>query len=60
MTSAWKPASALLAMAYEPRLAVGLIAAIPAYIAYNKFSTDASRYTARLEELRGDQPPAAP
>jgi biopolymer transport protein TolQ len=29
--------------------AVGLVAAIPAYIAYNKFSTDAGRYTGRLE-----------
>ena len=29
--------------------AIGLIAAIPAYIAYNKFSADAARYTARLE-----------
>jgi biopolymer transport protein TolQ len=29
--------------------AVGLIAAIPAYIAYNKFSTDAGRFSARLE-----------
>jgi biopolymer transport protein TolQ len=29
--------------------AVGLVAAIPAYIAYNKFSADAARYTARLE-----------
>ena len=29
--------------------AVGLAAAIPAYIAYNKFSTDAGRFTGRLE-----------
>ncbi|HEY5072107.1 MAG TPA: protein TolQ [Caulobacteraceae bacterium] len=29
--------------------AIGLAAAIPAYIAYNKFSTDAGRFTARLE-----------
>ena len=29
--------------------AIGLIAAIPAYIAYNKFSADAARYGARLE-----------
>jgi biopolymer transport protein TolQ len=29
--------------------AVGLVAAIPAYIAYNKFSTDAGKYTGRLE-----------
>ena len=34
--------------------AVGLIAAIPAYIAYNKFSTDASRYTGRLEGFADD------
>ncbi|MFD1190075.1 MULTISPECIES: protein TolQ [Phenylobacterium] len=34
--------------------AIGLIAAIPAYIAYNKFSTDASRYTARLEGFADD------
>ena len=29
--------------------AIGLMAAIPAYIAYNKFSTDAGRYAGRLE-----------
>ncbi len=29
--------------------AIGLVAAIPAYIAYNKFSTDASKFTGRLE-----------
>ena len=29
--------------------AIGLIAAIPAYIAYNKFSTDAGKFTGRLE-----------
>jgi biopolymer transport protein TolQ len=29
--------------------AIGLVAAIPAYIAYNKFSADAARYSARLE-----------
>jgi biopolymer transport protein TolQ len=29
--------------------AVGLVAAIPAYIAYNKFSTDAGKFTSRLE-----------
>ena len=29
--------------------AIGLAAAIPAYIAYNKFSTDAGRFTGRLE-----------
>ena len=34
--------------------AVGLIAAIPAYIAYNKFSTDAARYTGRLEGFADD------
>lgn len=34
--------------------AVGLIAAIPAYIAYNKFSTDAARYSARLEGFADD------
>jgi len=34
--------------------AVGLAAAIPAYIAYNKFSTDAGRYTARLEGFADD------
>lgn len=34
--------------------AIGLIAAIPAYIAYNKFSTDAARYTARLEGFADD------
>ncbi len=34
--------------------AVGLIAAIPAYIFYNKFSTDASRYAGRLEDFADD------
>jgi biopolymer transport protein TolQ len=29
--------------------AIGLIAAIPAYIAYNKFSTDTAKFTGRLE-----------
>jgi biopolymer transport protein TolQ len=34
--------------------AVGLGAAIPAYIAYNKFSTDAGKYAARLEGFADD------
>jgi biopolymer transport protein TolQ len=34
--------------------AVGLIAAIPAYIAYNKFSTDSARYAGRLEDFADD------
>jgi biopolymer transport protein TolQ len=34
--------------------AVGLIAAIPAYIAYNKFSTDASGFAGRLENFADD------
>jgi biopolymer transport protein TolQ len=34
--------------------AVGLGAAIPAYIAYNKFSTDAGKYAARLELFADD------
>ena len=34
--------------------AIGLAAAIPAYIAYNKFSTDAARFTARLEAFADD------
>lgn len=34
--------------------AIGLAAAIPAYIAYNKFSTDAGRFTARLEVFADD------
>jgi biopolymer transport protein TolQ len=34
--------------------AIGLAAAIPAYIAYNKFSTDASKFTARLEAFADD------
>ena len=29
--------------------AIGLVAAIPAYIAYNKFSTDAAKFAGRLE-----------
>ena len=34
--------------------AIGLAAAIPAYVAFNRFSTDASRYTARLEGFADD------
>ncbi|MBV8592980.1 MAG: protein TolQ [Caulobacteraceae bacterium] len=34
--------------------AVGLAAAIPAYVAYNKFSTDAGKYAARLEGFADD------
>jgi biopolymer transport protein TolQ len=34
--------------------AIGLAAAIPAYIAYNKFSTDAAKYAARLEGFSDD------
>jgi biopolymer transport protein TolQ len=34
--------------------AIGLAAAIPAYIAYNKFSTDAGKFTARLEAFADD------
>jgi biopolymer transport protein TolQ len=34
--------------------AVGLGTAIPAYIAYNKFSTDAAKYAARLEGFADD------
>jgi biopolymer transport protein TolQ len=34
--------------------AIGLAAAIPAYIAYNKFSTDAQRFTSRLEAFADD------
>ena len=34
--------------------AVGLIAAIPAYIAYNKFSTDAGKFAGRLENFADD------
>jgi biopolymer transport protein TolQ len=34
--------------------ALGLAAAIPAYIAYNKFSIDASKYTGRLESFADD------
>jgi biopolymer transport protein TolQ len=34
--------------------AIGLAAAIPAYIAYNKFSTDAGRFSARLEGFADD------
>ncbi len=34
--------------------AVGLIAAIPAYIAYNKFSTDAAGFSGRLENFADD------
>jgi biopolymer transport protein TolQ len=31
--------------------AVGLAAAIPAYIAYNRFSADAGKFAARLESF---------
>lgn len=34
--------------------AFGLIAAIPAYIAYNKFSNDAARFAGRLESFADD------
>ncbi len=34
--------------------AFGLIAAIPAYIAFNKFSNDATRFTGRLESFADD------
>jgi biopolymer transport protein TolQ len=34
--------------------AIGLAAAIPAYIAYNKFATDAGKFTARLEAFADD------
>ena len=34
--------------------AIGLAAAIPAYIAYNRFSSDAGRYAARLEGFADD------
>ena len=34
--------------------AIGLAAAIPAYIAYNKFSSDAGRYAGRLESFADD------
>jgi biopolymer transport protein TolQ len=34
--------------------AIGLAAAIPAYIAYNKFSGDAAKYAARLEGFADD------
>jgi biopolymer transport protein TolQ len=34
--------------------ALGLVAAIPAYIAYNKFSNDASKFTGRLESFADD------
>lgn len=34
--------------------AVGLIAAIPAVVAYNKFSNDMNRYTTRLEGFAGE------
>ena len=34
--------------------ALGLIAAIPAYVAYNKFSTDAGRFASRLEGFADD------
>ena len=34
--------------------AIGLVAAIPAYIAYNKFSTDAGKFAGRLEAFADD------
>ena len=34
--------------------AIGLMAAIPAYIAYNKFATDAAKFSARLEGFADD------
>lgn len=40
--------------------AIGLVAAIPAYIAYNKFSTDAAKYAGRLEGFADDLSTAIP
>jgi len=34
--------------------AIGLVAAIPAYIAYNKFSTEAGKFQSRLESFADD------
>jgi biopolymer transport protein TolQ len=34
--------------------AIGLAAAIPAYVAYNKYSTDAARFSGRLETFADD------
>ena len=34
--------------------AIGLAAAIPAYVAYNKFSTDAAKFAGRLESFADD------
>ena len=34
--------------------AIGLLAAIPAYVAYNKFSTDAGKFSGRLEAFADD------
>jgi biopolymer transport protein TolQ len=34
--------------------AIGLAAAIPAYVAYNKFSTDAAKFSGRLESFADD------
>ena len=34
--------------------AIGLVAAIPAYVAYNKFSTDAAKFSGRLEGFADD------
>jgi len=34
--------------------ALGLVAAIPAYVAYNKFSTDAGKFQGRLESFADD------
>ena len=34
--------------------AIGLAAAIPAYMAYNKFSIDAGKFTGRLESFADD------
>ena len=35
-------------------LAVGLAAAIPAYVFYNKFATEAGRFTGRLDSFADD------
>ncbi len=40
--------------------AIGLAAAIPAYIAFNKFSTDASKFSGRLESFADDLSTAIP
>ena len=54
MTLASQPRPRAHALSLPNLLTYGRIAAIPAVVAYNKFSTDLGRYTIRLEGFVGE------